>query len=579
MVSKLFKSMFRHKFISLVSLLMIVMGGYFGYQGLAQDEETIQYATAAVERGTLISSISGSGQVSASDQVDVKSEVSGDVVYLGVKNGQEVRAGQLLAQIDSHNAQKAVRDAETALETAQLELEKLLEPVDELDLLKAENNLIRAKESKQEAEDDLPKTYEDGFNNIANTFLDLPSIMSGLQGILLNSDFSDNQWNIDYYADKVDSYDSRILKYKEKARSNYRITRDNYEQSFDDYKETSRYSDSATIEALIDQTYETTKDIAETVKSIKNFIDFYEDIASQHDLGIPSPVATHQSSLESYTSITNSHLSSLLSIQQTVGNSKKAIIDAERSIEELELSLEDLKAGTDDLDIRAKKIAIQQKEDALLDAQQDLAKYYVRAPFDGLVAEVNVKKGESISSGAVATLITKQKVAEITINEIDTAVVKVGQKATITFDAVEDLTITGEVAEIDTLGTVTQGVVTYDVKIVFDTQDERIKPGMSMSASIITEMKQNVLMVQNSAIKSEGDWQYVEILENGNARRQPIETGLSNDLYTEVISGVEEGAQVVTGQSSISSTAQSSASSGQNNERSPEGMNMIRIMR
>ncbi len=550
-----------------------------GYQGLAQDGEAIQYTTAAVERGTLISSISGSGQVSASDQVDVKSEVSGDVVYLGVKNGQEVRAGQLLAQIDSHNAQKAVRDAETALETAQLELEKLLEPVDELDLLKAENNLIRAKESKQEAEDDLPKTYEDGFNNIANTFLDLPSIMSGLQGILLNSDFSDNQWNIDYYADKVDSYDSRILKYKEKARSNYRITRDNYEQSFDDYKETSRYSDSATIEALIDQTYETTKDIAETVKSIKNFIDFYEDIASQHDLGIPSPVATHQSSLESYTSITNSHLSSLLSIQQTVGNSKKAIIDAERSIEELELSLEDLKAGTDDLDIRAKKIAIQQKEDALLDAQQDLAKYYVRAPFDGLVAEVNVKKGESISSGAVATLITKQKVAEITINEIDTAVVKVGQKATITFDAVEDLTITGEVAEIDTLGTVTQGVVTYDVKIVFDTQDERIKPGMSMSASIITEMKQNVLMVQNSAIKSEGDWQYVEILENGNARRQPIETGLSNDLYTEVISGVEEGAQVVTGQSSISSTAQSSASSGQNNERSPEGMNMIRIMR
>jgi len=550
-----------------------------GYQGLAQDGEAIQYTTAAVERGTLISSISGSGQVSASDQVDVKSEVSGDVVYLGVKNGQEVRAGQLLAQIDSHNAQKAVRDAETALETAQLELEKLLEPVDELDLLKAENNLIRAKESKQEAEDDLPKTYEDGFNNIANTFLDLPSIMSGLQGILLNSDFSDNQWNIDYYADKVDSYDSRILKYKEKARSNYRITRDNYEQSFDDYKETSRYSDSATIEALIDQTYETTKDIAETVKSIKNFIDFYEDIASQHDLGIPSPVATHQSSLESYTSITNSHLSSLLSIQQTVGNSKKAIIDAERSIEELELSLEDLKAGTDDLDIRAKKIAIQQKEDALLDAQQDLVKYYVRAPFDGLVAEVNVKKGESISSGAVATLITKQKVAEITINEIDTAVVKVGQKATIAFDAVEDLTITGEVAEIDTLGTVTQGVVTYDVKIVFDTQDERIKPGMSMSASIITEMKQNVLMVQNSAIKSEGDWQYVEILENGNARRQPIETGLSNDLYTEVISGVEEGAQVVTGQSSISSTAQSSASSGQNNERSPEGMNMIRIMR
>ncbi len=556
---------------------MIVIGGYFGYQGLTDSAETVQYVTEAVEKGTLITSISGSGQVSASDQVDIKSEVSGEVVYLGVKNGQEVKAGTLLVQIDSHNAQKAVRDAETDLETAQLELEELLEPADELDLLKAENNLIQAKESKEEAEDDLPKAYEDGFNDVTDAFLDLPGIMSGLWDIIFGNDLNAGQRNIDYYADKVKDYDSRILQYKEKARSAYYTARDSYEETFENYKETSRYSDWTTIEALIDQTYETTKDIADAVKDIKNFMDFYEDVASQCGLSTPSLATTHQSSLESYTSISNSHLSGLLSAQQSIEDSQEAITDAERSIEELELSLEDLKAGADELDIRAKEIAIQQKKDALLDAQQDLADYYIRAPFDGVVAEVDVRKGESISSGAVATMITKQKIAEITINEVDTATVAIGQKVTITFDAIEDLTITGEVAEIDTLGTVSQGVVTYDVKIIFDTQDERVKSGMSMSASIITEMKQDVFIVSNSAIKSSGDQQYLEVLENGQVQQKLVETGISNDLYTEIISGVEEGDQIITGQSSVSSSQSQSSSDSENS--GPEGMQMMRIMR
>jgi HlyD family secretion protein len=106
------------------------------------------------------------------------------------------------------------------------------------------------------------------------------------------------------------------------------------------------------------------------------------------------------------------------------------------------------------------------------------------------------KKGESISSGGtVATLITEQQVAEISLNEVDVAQVEVGQKVTLTYDAIEDLQISGSVAEVDLIGTTNQGVVSYTVTILFDTQDERIKPGMSVSATIITEIKQEVIVV------------------------------------------------------------------------------------
>ena len=229
-----------------------------------------------------------------------------------------------------------------------------------------------------------------------------------------------------------------------------------------------------------------------------------------------------------------------------MSDSIDAIATAGRSIEEKTLSLAKIKSGPDDLSIRADKIAIQQKQDSLAAARQNLADCSVRAPFAGIVVKVNAQKGDTVSSGAVlATLVTKQKVAEISLNEVDVAKVKAGQKTTLLFDAVDDLTISGKVAEVDTLGTVSQGVVNYSVKIVFDTQDDRIKPGMSVSAAIITEMKPDVLLAPNVAVKSNSE-QYVVVLENNVPRNQTVEVGLSNDTMTEIISGLNEGDKVVT---------------------------------
>jgi len=575
MISKIFNLIGRHKRIATIGLIIIVIGGYFGYKNLTEDGEIVRYVTAAAEKGTLIVSISGSGQVSVSDQVDIKPKVSGDVVYVGVENGQEVKTGTFLVQIDTSDAEKEVRDAKTDLETAQLELDELLEPPDELDLLRAENNLAQAKESKQKAEDNLEKSYEDGFNDVADAFLDLPTIMGGLKDILFGNDFNLSQDNIDYYTGTIEIYNNSVVQYKDDANSSYQIARGKYDQNFQNYKDASRYSDTETIEDIIGETYETAKYIAEAIKDAKNLIDFHKDILVQKGFKVPSAVSTHQNTLDSYTGISNSHISGLLSMRRNIEDHKEAIINNERSIEELELSLADLIAGVDSLSIRAKQIAVQQREDALLDAQEELADHYIRAPFDGIVAEVSAKKGESISSGNIAvTFIAKQKIAEITINEIDVAKVEVGQKATITFDAIEDLSITGEVTEIDILGSVSQGVVTYDLKIAFDAQDKRVKPGMSISTVVITNVKQNVLVIPNSAIKYKGDTQYVEVMEGDNiSLPQQIEIGTSNDTMSEIISGLQEGDMVVTQKVGTSNTASVSSGFG-----APSGSASMQMM-
>ncbi|MBI3335021.1 MAG: biotin/lipoyl-binding protein [Candidatus Portnoybacteria bacterium] len=456
MLSKLFAQIMRHKFAAGTVLLLVAGGGYFGYAKIFSTDGVVRYATAQVQKGTLVVSITGSGQVSASNQVDIKPKASGDIVYVGVKNGQEVKAGTLIAQIDSRDAQKAVRDAQANVESARLTLEKLRKPADALSILQAENSLAQAKdnatklklsqeieyqkavEAKQKAQDDLKKAYEDGFNTAANAFLDLPNIITGLQDILFGTSFNASQSNLYYYSDAVKSYDEKVNQYRDDANNGYQTARAAYDKNFDDYKSASRFSDTATIERLIDQTYDTSKNIAQAVKSAANLIQFYQDKLTERNLKPNALSNTHLSTLNTYTGKTNIHLLNLLSTKSTIQTDKETILNAERDISEMnqnnplnitsaEQSIKEkeeffakLKAGPDALDIQSAELTIKQRKNAFLDAQEKLADYFIRPPFDGVAAKVNVKKGDSVSSGVVAaTLITKQKLAEISLNEVD----------------------------------------------------------------------------------------------------------------------------------------------------------------
>ena len=283
-----------NKKIIIPLVLILLIGIYFSYQSLVKKQIVVQYITATVEKGTLIASVEGSGQVSVSDQVDIKPKVSGDIVYVGVKKGQETKTNTILAKIDTTDAEKAVRDAETSLETAKLELEELLKPVDELTLLQAENSLTQAKESKEKAEDSLLETYEEGFNTVVSTFADLPTIMSDLEDILYGNDINRNQDNISAYADMVRAYDEKIDQYKEDTLNNYQSARTAYDENFQNYKLVSRYSDNATIEALIDETYETAKKIAETIKNTDNLLSSVRDVLTQRKMNISAILSTHQ---------------------------------------------------------------------------------------------------------------------------------------------------------------------------------------------------------------------------------------------------------------------------------------------
>jgi len=612
MFKKFFKFFGNHRFISAIIIGVLIGGSYWGYKILTNKKGEMRYVLAAVEKGTLITSVSGSGQISASNQVDIKPKVSGDVLSVDMKNGQEVKAGDVLIRLDTKDVYKTIRDAQSNLENAQLSLEKLKQPASDYSIWQAQNALDSAKhnldklklsqetaiqtaqQTIQKDQDNMDKAVEDALNTITNVFLGLPTITTKLNDILYGNEISDGeltvihgQNNIVALASSVSALNQEKLQiFQASAENDYKIARSKYDVNLENYNKVTRYSNQATIESLLTETIETVKAVAQAAKSENSFLGAWVDYRSQQKWPVFVKVKDYQAGLSANIGQANNYLSSLLSIETSLEDSRESVASSRKDLDEMEQNnpfdlataeatikdkkvfLADLLAGADVLDIKSQELSIDQKQDALADAREKLVDYTVRAPFDGvLIVNTDIKLGDPLgASTAVATIITKQRIAEISLNEVDVAKIKVSQKVNLTFDAVSDLNLTGIVAEVDPLGTATQGVVSYNIKIIFDAQDDRVKPGMSVTASIITDVRQDVLMVPNAAIKSQGSTNYVEVLADEPAtnqlsasalsssgitsatppKQQAVEIGLSNDSMTEIISNLQIGDRVVT---------------------------------
>ncbi|MCX6757550.1 MAG: efflux RND transporter periplasmic adaptor subunit [Candidatus Nomurabacteria bacterium] len=499
-----------HKILSIIIAILVILIVRYVYQKVTNTAGDTRYITTKVQKGTIIASVTGTGQVSVSSQIDIKPKVYGQITWVGISAGQKVNHGQALLSIDSRDAEKAVRDAQVSLESAKISLEKL-----------------KIQNSNDNLNADLIKAYDDGFTSVSNAFLDLPSVVTGLEDTLGLSNLSDNSARMS---------GSIAQDYRKTAEETYYKAQSAFEKNRIDYRSISNISSKQDIEKIIIETYETTKIISDAVKNSVNFVDYMAE-----DTGRTSDFASSKNTLSTYTNTTNTHLSNLLSIKTSIKNYKDAFINS-------------------DFDIQASELSVKQKENALQDAKDKLADYTVRAPFSGVISVLNAKLGDNTSSGSIATIITSHQLAEISLNEVDVAKIKLAEKATLTFDAIPDLSISGKVEEIDSVGKIDQGVVTYNVKISFDTQDMRVKPSMSVSASIVTDTKTDILFVPNSAVKSNNKGNYVEIFDaplvkstDGLAgkiskvipNKIQVEIGISNDSQTEIISGVKEGDDVI----------------------------------
>jgi len=550
------KWLVKHKVWSIVILVGVVALGYGGFKYVKAKTVTSTYVLSAATKGTFTNTITGSGDIEASDELAVAAKDSGTLTSIKVSEGQKVTKGTLLAQIDCP-------DLYANLQGAKINLAKL-EQTDPLSSLQTQNNLTSAQESATKAQSDLNEAYRDGYDAVGNASLGVPAIINNLNDVFYSS--------TGYLSDqKLYGQTDTAKNYIQTAAIDYDKARNQYDSVFNQYKALTRDSNPTDINELVDSTYNTLVVLERSIKEAKNATDYLA--YNQSNNNASTAAASTQANLTNWLSQVDGYVQALETIKNTITNTQTNLNSANRSIQENQQSLEN---GTSSLDVQAQQLSVAQ-------AQRNYDNCFVTAPFSGVVAQISAKVSHPVNSGdTIATVITEGKVAKITLDEIDSTKVAVGQAVDLTFDAIDSLDIKGTVSKVDNLGTVSSGVVSYTITITLDTADSRIKPGMSVNATITTESEPNVLLIPNAAVKTGmGSRHYVEISNDQEAKnskskiitskiapkRQTVEIGSSNDTVTEVTSGLNEGDLVVIKTTTSSANTKTGVSSGSSSSK------------
>jgi RND family efflux transporter MFP subunit len=180
----------------------------------------------------------------------------------------------------------------------------------------------------------------------------------------------------------------------------------------------------------------------------------------------------------------------------------------------------------------------------------NLEKAVIVAPFDGVVSDIAITEGKEISAALLASpAISLVDTSEIEmrgfIDEIDIAIVQLDQEANIILDALPDEELKGEVAFISPAGITLAGVVSYDTTITLENPVAGLRDGMSATAEIIIERRDDVLSILNRAIRGTLENPMVVVLVDGQQEEREITLGLTDGINTEVLSGLQEGEEVV----------------------------------
>lgn len=262
-------------------------------------------------------------------------------------------------------------------------------------------------------------------------------------------------------------------------------------------------------------------------------------------------------------------------------DAEKNQIDEAVSQAKLAFDVDASKFENSDANITAAKIAM---DASYLDYQN--VSGAIVAPVAGIINNLTLTAGSTLtastsqSTSTGSTYASSQNIgfirssnnqyqAKVSLTEVDAPKVQAGQKVNIAMDAHSDKAFTGKVLAVDVSGTSASGVSSYPAIILMDPTELPIYPNMTVSATIITDIQDNVLLVPTTAVTTSNGESSVEVMKNGIPSPTSVVIGASNDTQTIIVNGLSEGDTIVTGSST--SVKNSNTTSAFSNTSSTNG--------
>lgn len=470
----------------------------------AASNASARLSTLPVTRGNIIGSVSGSGSITADQSLDLVFQTNGQVKQVLVKEGDVVEKGQALARLDTRNLETQVANAQAALASAQARLKQ------------AQNGNATPEQiaASQAALDAAQKNYD--------------KIVAGATDAELAAAQADvNSAQAAYNA---------ALKSSQTTGSNLEAANAQLQKAQNALNQAQAAYD------RIGGASNPNIGMLPQSKDLQNAtIDYQKALADYNAL-----LTTSGPDAQSKTA---SALASLQAAKKRLADlevTPDELASAKSNLEQAKSNLAKLNAPASETDIAIQHAAVTQAEQQLKQAQLNLEHATLQAPFAGVITNVNIVPGSS-SGGAAMTLLDRDPLhVELRLSENDVVQAALGQTVKLSIDSIGDWNANGQVTYISPVSSVSNGVVTYQVRVDFADTDPRVKVGMTSNVDIITSQKENVLLVPNSALLPQGSKRIVQILDAAGKRQDvPVEIGISDGAHTEIVSGVSEGQEIL----------------------------------
>ena len=520
-----------------------------------QNGQAPEYVTAQVLRGNLVQTVSATGKVESASETNLNFRVAGSLFKVFVKAGDQVKSGQLLAQLSALAPQSAVAQANAQLAQAQADLLKIEAGssneeigVTEAQVNQAQQDLASARESLNDVKNtnqrNIVSLKEQAFNKAGESLFLIKSALTDIDYVInKDNDYRDDLQYLAFSLAEVDSaYQTAV------------IARDQFMGIMP------RYGSESEVNELI-----SLMDIADAaLKAADAALDSFFDLLNVAASGtyltqtkidtFKTTVATDQSNIAAKIVAVQTAKSNLqIKIVDYVNSQKEAeskVKKAQAALEVANAQLTLKQSGPRDFQLKLYEAKVDQARANLNKVLADLSDYSLLAPVDGIITKVNYKAGELVNSTSPVVSLLSESNLEIKVDVPESDIVKIhlSDSASITLDAFgQDRIFLGHITFIDPAETIINDVVYYKVTVTFDHEESDVKSGMTANVIVTTANRENVLYIPQRSVVDKNNKRTVRVLENNQPVEKDVVTGLRADEGNiEVLSGLIEGETVIT---------------------------------
>lgn len=484
------------------TIVILLVAGPIVYNIFKPKDNSKNILTETVKKQDLKQTVLATGQVVSETDLSLSFKVSGFVSRVSVKEGQKVRQGEILANLDQKDQAAALTSARGSLALAEANYQKVLDGASSEEVAVSQRTVDSAKSALENAKTQQATAVANAYKALLNSTISAVPNTSNAGNATLSISGT----------------------YNAKEQGVYKIT---------------IYNDSFVATGL-ESAGGQVKTTPVPMGTRGLFVSFSGTVYNGDFWTVSIP----NTSASTYVANYNAYQAALETQKTTVDAAAAALAQAEAS-----LALK--KAQARPADLKAAQAQVLSAQGQVQSALASLENTIIRAPAAGTITKVNIKPGELAS--AQSPVIVLQDVGnlhvEANISEANIALLKEGQSIEITFDALgSDRVFPGTVQSVNPASTVVSGVVNYKVIATLEKMEE-IKPGMTANLTILAGQKPGVLAIPQRAVIQNGE-KKVRLITDAKKkvfREVEVETGMEADGgLVEVVSGLKEGEEVVT---------------------------------